>query len=127
MKTIQVKKVVEHPGAEVYRTLCMSCHSLDGRNSLVQVKGLASSLRSIIKNGKEEKIFADRAYLYRSIAEPAKEIAKGYQPIMPNLANNMSKKQVADIIDYMQSLGNKTPSLRRKRKLAGSRSLMVKT
>jgi hypothetical protein len=62
-------------------------------------------MRSVIKNGKEEQVFADRAYLQRSIANPAGEIAKGYQPIMPNLAPNMSKKQVADIIDYMQSLG----------------------
>ena len=95
----------EHPGAEVYRALCMSCHSLDGSKLVGPTfKGLAKSMRTVIKNGKEEKVHADRAYLRRSITKPAEEVAKGYQPIMPTLAPNMSKKQLTDVIDYMESL-----------------------
>ena len=61
-------------------------------------------MRTVIKNGKEQKVHADRAYLRRSITKPAEEVAKGYQPIMPTLAPNMSKKQLSDVIDYMESL-----------------------
>ena len=95
----------EHPAAEVYRALCMSCHSLGGSKLVGPTfKGLAKSMRTVIKNGKEEKVHADRAYLRRSITKPAEEVAKGYQPIMPTLAPNMSKKQISDVIDYMESL-----------------------
>jgi len=101
----KIGKAKEHPGRTVYRTMCMSCHSDNGFELVgPSFQGLAGTMRTVIRNGKEIQVKADRAYLLKSIMKPAEDIAKGYQPIMPVFSANMTKKQIDDILDYMESL-----------------------
>ena len=49
---------------------------------------------------------ADEQYLRDSILLPNKQIAAGYQPIMPTFQGQISEEELNAIIAYLKSLGN---------------------
>ncbi|TAE91276.1 MAG: DUF1080 domain-containing protein [Verrucomicrobia bacterium] len=97
--------VEEHPGAAVYRTYCMSCHSIDG-SKLVgpSLKNLLGTRHGVITNGERREITVDEAYVMQSITHPEADIAEGYQPVMPNLTAAMQPGQMDALLGYIKSL-----------------------
>lgn len=91
-----------YPGEDLYRTMCMSCHSFDG-SKLVgpSFKNKYGSKVTIIEDGQEREVTFDRHYISQSIKNPASQVSKTYQAIMPNLSANLSEKQLNDLIDFI--------------------------
>lgn len=95
----------EHPGAVVYKTHCISCHSVDGTKLVgPSFLGLVGSKRRVMTQGASREIIVDEAYLLKSITQPEADVAEGYQPIMPNLAAAMGPEQLVSVVDYIKSL-----------------------
>ncbi|WDE98596.1 hypothetical protein PQO03_12185 [Lentisphaera profundi] len=69
-----------HPGEALYRTMCMSCHSLDG-SKLVgpSFKNMLGRKQTVIENGQEKEIVFNRHYITQSINNPSAQVSKGYQ------------------------------------------------
>lgn len=49
---------------------------------------------------------ADEAYLRDSIVLPAKDVAAGYQNIMPTFKGKISEEQMLQILAYLKTLGH---------------------
>jgi len=52
-------------------------------------------------------VLADDRYLRDSILLPQKEIAAGYDPVMPSFAGQISDPELLDLIAYIKSLAAK--------------------
>ncbi|HBY92387.1 MAG: cytochrome c oxidase subunit II [Ardenticatenaceae bacterium] len=81
---------------------CAGCHSIDG--SVVvgpSWKGLYGKQETLADG---TTVPVDDAYLLESIHEPGAKIVKGFQPIMPSLASQMTDEQITDVIAYIKSL-----------------------
>lgn len=89
-------KILENKG-------CLGCHTIDGTKKIgPTLKGLYGSKVTVLSNGKERVIVADDEYLKKSILQPAADIVKGYQNIMPALP--MSPEELKAVIEYLKSL-----------------------
>ncbi len=51
-------------------------------------------------------LVADERYLRDSILLPLKEVAAGYEPIMPSFAGRIGEEDILDLIAYIKSLAN---------------------
>lgn len=81
---------------------CTNCHTTDGSKSTGPTwKGLAGS-QVELKGG--ETVTADEAYLRTAIVEARSETVDGYANIMPDYGS-LSDDEVADLIAYLQDLG----------------------
>jgi len=91
-------------GAELLQTKgCLGCHTTDGTPKVGPTfKGLYGSKVTVLTGGKERVTAADKEYLKRSVLEPAADIVKGYQNIMPKLP--MTEEDLDEIVDYMETL-----------------------
>ncbi len=80
---------------------CIGCHVPDGSGpapSLVGVYGKPVQLQS------GQTVTVDPGYIRESILNPTAKIVKGYQPIMPSFAGQLSDADINQIIAYIQSL-----------------------
>ncbi len=82
---------------------CLACHSTDGSQKAgptwLGIYGKEETLTT------GETITVDEAYLIRSILEPQAEIVAGYENIvMPPTGQNMSERQIEDLIEFIKSL-----------------------
>ena len=57
---------------------------------------------TVLTAGKERIITDDKEYLKRSVLEPAADIVKGYQNIMPKLP--IAEEDLEEIVDYLETL-----------------------
>ena len=84
---------------------CLSCHSIDGSNKIGPTfKGLFNSRVTVVTAGKEHEIIADEEYLRRSVMEPQADIVKGFSPVMPPEKDNLTPKDLDEIIEYIKGL-----------------------
>lgn len=82
---------------------CLGCHSTDGSKKIGPTfKGIFGRKVTVITDDGEKTITADEDYLEKSIKDPAAEIVKGYQPIMPEL--ELTGEELILIIDYLKQL-----------------------
>jgi cytochrome c oxidase subunit 2 len=51
-------------------------------------------------------LVADQRYIHDAIVLPEKEVAAGYQPIMPTFRNRLTEYEIAQLVAYIRSLGN---------------------
>src|SRR4051812_37902648 len=59
---------------------CLACHSTDGTaRTGPTFKGLWGSDRRVITNGEARTVYADEAYIARSLRDPDADIAAGYK------------------------------------------------
>lgn len=105
------KATVDHPGAVVHKTFCISCHSTDG-SKLVgpSFRGLIGSKHSVITGAEPREITVDEDYLRKSITHPEVDITEGYQPVMPNFTAALQPGQLDAVIAFIRSLGESAPA-----------------
>jgi cytochrome c oxidase subunit 2 len=83
---------------------CLGCHSLDGSPGVgPSFKGIMGRSESVVTNGSERKIIVDDAYLRRSILDPASDVVKGFQPIMPTFGD-MKKEEVEALVEFLKGI-----------------------
>ena len=92
------------PGEQLYLTKgCAACHSIDGSPRVGPTwKGLYRKQVKVITAGKERTVFADEAYLRKSIEDPNADISAGYPPIMPK--QELTEEEMKGLLNYIESL-----------------------
>jgi cytochrome c oxidase subunit 2 len=85
---------------------CSGCHSLNSKFHAPLLEGRYG--KSVpLESG--EVVSVDERYLRDSILLPGREIAKGYQNIMPSYAGQLNEEEIMQLIAYLKSIGNQTP------------------
>jgi cytochrome c oxidase subunit II len=79
---------------------CVTCHGQRGPGLL----GVYNTPRTVLEDGREHDVLADENYIRESILNPSRKIVKGFQPLMPTYAGQLSEEQVLDLIAYIKSL-----------------------
>ncbi len=82
---------------------CSGCHA---PNSSIRAPLLDGIYGKRVPLSNSTLVTADDEYLRDSILQPNKQIAAGYQPIMPTFQGQISEEELNAIIAYLKSLGN---------------------
>jgi cytochrome c oxidase subunit II len=85
---------------------CSGCHSVNSKFHAPLLEGIYGKSEPL-ENG--EMATVDERYMRDSIFLPGKEIAKGYQNIMPSFAGTLSEEEIMQLIAYIKSIANQTP------------------
>jgi cytochrome c oxidase subunit II len=90
-------------GEKIYKEKgCNACHSIDG------TRIVGPSFKGIYGNTVElqdgSKISVDENYIRQSILEPASQVVKGYQPVMPSFKGILSDEDITGVIAYIKTL-----------------------
>jgi len=85
---------------------CSGCHSVNSKFHAPLLEGVFGK-SSPLEIGKIVPM--DERYVRDSILLPGKEIAKGYQNIMPSYAGQLSEEEIMQLIAYLKSIGNQNP------------------
>ena len=92
-------------GEELFTSLaCVTCHQDSDTSRGPALDGLFGSE---VRLASGETVEVDENYLRRSILEPMAEIRAGFQPVMPTFAGQVSEEQLADLVVYLKSLGDR--------------------
>jgi len=83
---------------------CTACHGLGTRapNLLTDEAGTGTIGVRCAKRVAGEDC---KTYLHQSLIEPAKFVAPGYQPIMPDMRRTLSNEQIWALVAYLESIG----------------------
>lgn len=102
-----VDKTVASNGERLFRSLgCTGCHGANSSVRAPSLVGLYNQNRPIqIPGGGNRVVKADYRYLHDAIILPEKEIAAGYQPIMPSYKGRVSEEEVLQLVDYIKTMG----------------------
>jgi cytochrome c oxidase subunit 2 len=93
-------------GASLFRTLgCSGCH---GTHAAVHAPDLSGLYGKPVPLSDGSTVVADERYLRDSILLPRKQVAAGYEPIMPSFAGRIAEDDVFDLIAYIRSLAQAT-------------------
>jgi cytochrome c oxidase subunit 2 len=108
MATGNVNTSLASAGERKFRELgCTGCH---GANASVRAPNLEGIYNQSVpvqladEGMRTTVVKADDRYLHDSILLPEKEIAAGYQPIMPSFKGRVTEEELVQIIDYIKSL-----------------------
>ena len=84
---------------------CNACHSVDGTKLIgPSYKGLYGKSETVVTAGAERTITIDDAYIKRSMLDPAADLVKGYQPLMPSQQGLVSEGEIKALTAYIKSL-----------------------
>jgi cytochrome c oxidase subunit 2 len=90
-------------GAVLFRRYgCSGCH---GPNASVHAPSLAGLYGSRIPLADGSLIQVDEGYIRDSIVLPLKQVAAGYQPIMPSFQGQLDEAEILQLVAYIRSLG----------------------
>jgi cytochrome c oxidase subunit 2 len=82
---------------------CLGCHSLDGSPGVgPSFKGIMGRSETVVTKGVERTITVDEAYLRQSISEPAADVVKGFQPIMPYFGD-LKKEELEALVEFLEA------------------------
>jgi len=84
---------------------CVACHSMDG-SKLVgpSFKGAYGRAEVVVTAGQEREVTVDDAYIKKSLLEPAADVVKGFQPLMPSQQGLVSEPEIKALIEYIKTL-----------------------
>jgi cytochrome c oxidase subunit 2 len=83
---------------------CLGCHSLDGSLRVgPSFKGIMGRRQTVLSNGSERTITVDAAYLRASIHDPAADVVKGYQAIMP-VYKDLSTAELDALVNFLKDV-----------------------
>lgn len=95
-------------GERKFRELgCTGCHGASASVRAPNLEGIYNQSVPIQlpdEGMRTTVVKADDRYLHDSIVLPEKEIAAGYQPIMPSFKGRVTEEELVEIIDYIKSL-----------------------
>lgn len=92
-------------GEQVFQHFaCNACHKDEDLGRGPSLHGLYGKTVQLQGGG---IVVADQDYIRESILDPSVKITAGYRPIMPTYKGQMSSEQVAQLIEYIRSLGAK--------------------
>jgi cytochrome c oxidase subunit 2 len=98
-------------GESLFRSLgCSGCHV---GSAVVRAPPLQGLYGHAVPLQSGRVILADEAYLRDSILQPERDIAAGYQPVMPTYQNRISEEDLFLLIAYLKSLGAQMPEVPR--------------
>ncbi len=84
---------------------CLSCHSLEGVTmSGPPLNGLYGSQVKVVTGGVERVLTADDEYIEKHIITPGVDVVEGFPNIMPSGRNELSDKEIDEIIKYLKTL-----------------------
>jgi cytochrome c oxidase subunit II len=87
-------------GFELFRRFgCSGCHAAGSSVHAPDLNGLLGR-RVHLADGRE--LTADEGYLRDSILVPRKDVAAGFEPIMPSFAGQISEEDIVAIIEYIR-------------------------
>lgn len=95
-----------HVGAKLFVARgCSGCHADASRVHAPKLAGLYG--RSVqLSDGRQVK--ADDGYIRDSILQPKRDIAAGYEPIMPSYAGLLDDGEIQSLTAYIRSLASQT-------------------
>ena len=82
---------------------CSGCHSLNSKFHAPLLDGVFGK-PAPLEGG--NIVTADERYMRDSILLPGKEIARGYQNIMPSYTGQLSEEEIMQLIAYLKSIGH---------------------
>ncbi|MER9654244.1 cytochrome c oxidase subunit II [Mesorhizobium sp. M0152] len=89
-------------GERLFRALgCSGCH---GNSSKVRAPDLAGIFGRPVPLNNRQTVIADERYLRDSILNPKKEIAAGYEPVMPSFDGLVDEGEMQMLLAYLKSL-----------------------
>jgi cytochrome c oxidase subunit 2 len=92
-------------GEQVFQHFaCNTCHKEADLGRGPSLHGLYGSTVHLEGGG---TVAADQDYIRESILDPSAKITAGYRNIMPTYKGQMSNEQVAQLVEYVKSLGKK--------------------
>ena len=95
-------------GEQLFRRYgCSGCHEPGGT---VRAPNLAGVFGSPVPLSDGSVVVADERYVRDSILDPKREVAAGYQPVMPTFAGQVGEDDLAKLVAYIQSLGSGRPA-----------------
>jgi cytochrome c oxidase subunit 2 len=98
-----------HPGKALLDAKgCLGCHSLDGSDSVgPTLKGVYGSMGEFVVPGAKDKdvkrLKLDEAGLKTVILEQRTWRRKGYEPVMPGYADQITPEELAQILDFLKN------------------------
>ena len=93
-------------GEQLYKLYCIACHSTDGTKLIGPTfQGLAGREQKVTRNGEEQTIATDAAYLRESITDPQAAIVVGYEAVpMVSFKDALKKDQIDRLVKYIEGL-----------------------
>jgi cytochrome c oxidase subunit 2 len=103
-KKEQLATKVPLRGVQLYTDKgCVACHSIDGSPRVgPSFKGLIGKTETVLRNGQEQTVVVDEAYVRNYILHPNADVIKGFQPIMPLV--EMNEDEINAIVGYLKEL-----------------------
>jgi cytochrome c oxidase subunit II len=83
---------------------CLACHTADGTPLIGPTWQNLYMHEVPLEDGRV--VIADEAYLLESIVNPGAQVVAGFPNIMPDLSDQLSDEQIADIIEFIKSLSD---------------------
>lgn len=80
---------------------CAGCHA---PSSNVHAPNLAGLYGRAVQLADGRTVTADEAYIRDSILQPRRDVAAGYEPIMPSFAGILSDGEIQSLVAYIRSL-----------------------
>lgn len=98
------EKSPEELGAELFaQKSCNSCHNFTGTNGVgPTLKGVFGHDVVVTEAGAEKTVTADENYLRNSILNANAQVVKGFAPVMPSFAGQLTDAEVAALIAYIK-------------------------
>ena len=95
-------------GAALFRRYgCSGCHEAGGAVRAPPLEGIYGSPVAL-SDGRV--LVADESYIRDSILLPKKDVAAGYQPVMPSFAGQISEDDLVKLVAYIESLQPAPPT-----------------
>ncbi len=105
LKTVPVghEPTPPSPGEMIFRQNCAACHMPEfGKPICPELNGRWGKMAEVAGG---PSVPFDDAYFTESVKDPAKVIAKGFQPTMPpDVAKDMTDEQLAQLLEYVKTL-----------------------
>jgi len=93
-----------HEGARLFVARgCAGCHA---PSSKVHAPNLAGLYGRTVQLADGRAAVADEAYIRDSILLPKRDVAAGYEPIMPSFSGALTEGEVQSLVAYIRSLAS---------------------
>lgn len=113
-KVVQIQKAAESGDGENLHILgqalskskgCVACHSTDGTKLIgPSYKGVYGKTETVVTGGQERQVTVDDAYIRQSMLQPASDVVKGFQPLMPSQEGLVNDNEIKALTAYIKSL-----------------------